>query len=231
MTQPSLVVSTQLTYRIHSTHRSPKPKSMLQKLKGKLVEEISELRNLLRVKVKHLQPAPISFMVTILTSAEIKQHQVNKTQDLILAKVDDVIPTGQVKQMVEGGDVEDDTLSDLTGIMKKSDDALYAVVPRITIVATNDHLKDDLLMIISRELATCVPNIIEDIFKEHMESIASNVRSSSNESIAFIFDLQHCLYLKMKKNTQSQIDDFVIWRGLNLTPPNLKIDSGPTSGC
>nr|GFA58862.1 hypothetical protein [Tanacetum cinerariifolium] len=36
---------------------------------------------------------------------------------------------------------------------------------------------------------------------------ASNVHSSSVDSIASIFNLQYCLFLKMKKNPQSQIID------------------------
>ncbi|GJW55010.1 hypothetical protein Tco_0099095, partial [Tanacetum coccineum] len=67
---------------------------------------------------------------------------------------------------------------------------------------------------ISQDLATHVPKMIEDLFKQHMESITSNVFLSSKASIASIFDLQHQLYMKMKRNIQSQIDDFVIWGGL-----------------
>ncbi|GKF46178.1 hypothetical protein Tco_0135980 [Tanacetum coccineum] len=74
--------------------------------------------------------------------------------------------------------------------MNKIDDALYAAVLRIVIVATNEHLKDNLPKIISRELATRVPKMIEDLFKEHMEFTSSNVRSSSKDSIAYISDLQ-----------------------------------------
>nr|GEV29744.1 protein kinase-like domain, concanavalin A-like lectin/glucanase domain protein [Tanacetum cinerariifolium] len=51
-------------------------------------------------------------MVPILTSTEFEQHQVNKTQDSILAKVNDAIPIAQVDQMVEGEDVEATSLVD-----------------------------------------------------------------------------------------------------------------------
>ncbi|GJX48917.1 hypothetical protein Tco_0275762 [Tanacetum coccineum] len=81
--------------------------------------------------------------------------------------------------------------SDLPRIMKKIDDALYAAVPRIAIGATNDHLKDNLPNIISRDLATRVPKMIEDLFKQHIKSIASHVHSSSKDSIASISDLKH----------------------------------------
>ncbi|GJT03087.1 hypothetical protein Tco_0824256 [Tanacetum coccineum] len=101
--------------------------------------------------------------------------------------------------------------SDLPRILKKSNDALHVAVPKISISATNDHLKDTFLKIISQDLATRVPKMFEDLFKQHMESIASNVRSSSKASIASIYDLQHRLYMKMKRNIQSQIDDSVIW--------------------
>ncbi|GKE00277.1 hypothetical protein Tco_1388260, partial [Tanacetum coccineum] len=97
---------------------------------------------------------------------------------------------------------------------KKIDDALYAVVLKISSDATNDYLKDNLPKIISQYLATRVPKMIEDLFKQHMESAASNVHSSSKASIASISDLQHRWYMKMKRNIQSQIDDSVIWGGL-----------------
>nr|GFA55155.1 hypothetical protein [Tanacetum cinerariifolium]GFA55165.1 hypothetical protein [Tanacetum cinerariifolium] len=51
--------------------------------------------------------------------------------------------------------------SDLPGILKKIDDALYVVVPKISIDANNVHLKDNLINIISQELATRVPKTIE----------------------------------------------------------------------
>nr|GEW17195.1 hypothetical protein [Tanacetum cinerariifolium]GEW25961.1 hypothetical protein [Tanacetum cinerariifolium] len=110
--------------------------------------------------------------------------------------------------MVEGEDVEDivilsqpnpDTRSNLPGIMKNIDDALYAVVPRIAIAT------------------------------RHMESTVSNVRSSLKVSIASFSNLQHLLYLKMKKNTQSQIYDSVIRGGSkdkfgkSLAPPSTCI--------
>ncbi|GJX55091.1 hypothetical protein Tco_0284988 [Tanacetum coccineum] len=75
--------------------------------------------------------------------------------------------------------------SDLADIMQKIDDALCAAVPWIAIIATNEHLKDNLLVIFSQELATSVSKMIEDLFKEHMESIASNVYSSLKDSIAW----------------------------------------------
>nr|GFB39446.1 hypothetical protein [Tanacetum cinerariifolium] len=113
MIQPSPIVSTQGTYRTLSAPRSPKPKSILQKLKGKIVWELSELRKPLRIKVKHPQPAPIIFMVHVLTSAKIEYHQVSETQDLsltefvstkefeekqVVTEVDDAIITEQVKE-------------------------------------------------------------------------------------------------------------------------------------
>ncbi|GJV54457.1 hypothetical protein Tco_1450198, partial [Tanacetum coccineum] len=55
-------------------------------------------------------------------------------------------------------------MRDLPGILKKIDDALHIVVPKISIGATNDHLKDNLPKIISQDLATRVPNMIEDLF-------------------------------------------------------------------
>nr|GFD24652.1 hypothetical protein [Tanacetum cinerariifolium] len=58
-------------------------------------------------------------------------------------------------------------MSDLPGILKKIDDALHTADPKISIGATNDHLKDNLPKIISQDLATRVPNMIEDLFKSY----------------------------------------------------------------
>ncbi|GJR15754.1 hypothetical protein Tco_0798406 [Tanacetum coccineum] len=64
--------------------------------------------------------------------------------------------------------------NDLPRIWKKSNDALHVAVPKISISATNDHLKDTFLKIISQDLATRVPKMFEDLFKQHMQSITSN---------------------------------------------------------
>ncbi|GJY39644.1 hypothetical protein Tco_0426008 [Tanacetum coccineum] len=77
--------------------------------------------------------------------------------------------------------------SGLLGIMKKINDALYAVVPRIATATTNGLLKDNILVIvraevpdiISQEFVVCVPKMIKELYKEHMESTYSNVHSSS----------------------------------------------------
>ncbi|GKA44427.1 hypothetical protein Tco_0737151 [Tanacetum coccineum] len=246
------IVSTQGTHRTLSAPKSPKLKSMIHKLKRKLVGESSKPMKSIRFKVKHLQPAPISFIVPFITSGDYDKHQVNTTRDLVIVNVDDAIPTKQVEQMDVGEDVEADyddhidhtliiiektgssetrnekktpistpprsirsnlslhkatfmelmdnqytisevlRMSDLLGITKKINDALYVALQRISIDVTNDHLKDNLQKMISQDLATHVPKMIEDLFKQHMESITSN----------------------MKRNIQSQIDDFVIWGGL-----------------
>ncbi|GKD63960.1 hypothetical protein Tco_1306068, partial [Tanacetum coccineum] len=55
-------------------------------------------------------------------------------------------------------------------------------------------------------LATRVPKMIEDIFKQHMEFAASNVHSSSKASIDSISDLQHHWYMKMKPHASCHRD-------------------------
>ncbi|GJY01291.1 hypothetical protein Tco_0359443 [Tanacetum coccineum] len=78
--------------------------------------------------------------------------------------------------------------SGLLGIMKKIDDALYAVLPRIATATTNGLLKDNILVIvraevpyiISQEFVAHVPKMIKELYKEHMEYTHSNVHSSSN---------------------------------------------------
>ncbi|GJY86327.1 retrovirus-related pol polyprotein from transposon TNT 1-94 [Tanacetum coccineum] len=88
MIQPPLVVSTKGTHRILSTPKPPKPRSTPHKLKGKVVGESSEPKKRLRIKFKAKQPEPISFMVPILTSTKIEQHQKTKAQNLSLAEVE-----------------------------------------------------------------------------------------------------------------------------------------------
>nr|GEY98950.1 hypothetical protein [Tanacetum cinerariifolium] len=105
-------------------------------------------------------------------------------------------------------------MSYLPGILKKINDALHVAVLKISIDATNDHLRDNILRIISQDLATRVPKVIEELLKQHMESTTSNVRSSSKTLITSISDLQCQLYMNMRQNVQSQIDDSVIWEGL-----------------
>ncbi|GJW47536.1 hypothetical protein Tco_0079182 [Tanacetum coccineum] len=77
-------------------------------------------------------------------------------------------------------------MSDLLGILKKIDDALLIVVPKISIGATNDHLKDNLPKIISQDLATRV-QIRLKIFSSNtwnlqhqMIFFGANVTTSSN---------------------------------------------------
>nr|GEU40203.1 hypothetical protein [Tanacetum cinerariifolium] len=96
------------THRTLSAPMSPKPKNMFQTLKGKLVGESSEPRKPIRIKVKHPQPAHISFMVPVLTLENYEELQVHKAKDLILAPIDDAIHIEQVEQMDKGEDVEAD---------------------------------------------------------------------------------------------------------------------------
>ncbi|GJQ91054.1 hypothetical protein Tco_0002193 [Tanacetum coccineum] len=248
-------VSIQGTHRTLSAPRSPKPKSNSQKLKGKVVGELSEPRKPLKIKLKHPQPAPISFMVPVLTTAKIEQHQVFETQDLshaefisakefnekqVVAEVDDTVlieqstkcgtrldPWSNKENPKEIVDDDDDMIvnvdhddqaliwkknsgsletrneqmqtpipipprsprinlsldreplleltdiqdisseflfkSGLLGIMKKIDDALYAVLPRIATATTNGLLKDNILVIVRAE----VPDIISQEFVAH----------------------------------------------------------------
>ncbi|GJU29028.1 hypothetical protein Tco_1172617 [Tanacetum coccineum] len=90
--------------------RSPKPKTVYQKLKEKIVGESSEPRKPIRIKVKHPQSDPISFVVHVTTSAEYELHPVNTTKDLIIHRIDDTIPTEQVELMNE--EVEADIFVD-----------------------------------------------------------------------------------------------------------------------
>nr|GEX27003.1 hypothetical protein [Tanacetum cinerariifolium] len=55
------------------------------KKKEKLVGESSESKKPLRIEFKAKQTEPISFMVPVLTSTEIEQHQITETQNLTLA--------------------------------------------------------------------------------------------------------------------------------------------------
>nr|GEW70070.1 hypothetical protein [Tanacetum cinerariifolium] len=219
MIKTSPIASTQGTHKTLSAPRLPKSKTMLQKLKRKLVRESSEPQKPIRIKVKHLWPNSISFVVLVITSIEYELHQVDTTQDLIIHRIDDAIlvehePLSNMENPEEIVDDDDDKMtnnddhinhtliknektsrletknekmqtpiptpprsfrnnlsldkttfvelmdnqdnisevlcmSDLLGILKKIDDALHVSVQKISIDATNDHLKDSLPKIIS----------------------------------------------------------------------------------
>ncbi|GJU29029.1 retrovirus-related pol polyprotein from transposon TNT 1-94 [Tanacetum coccineum] len=99
-------------------------------------------------------------------------------------------------------------MSDLPRILKRIDYALHVVVPKISIDATNDHLKDNLPKIIFQDSATRVSKMIEELFKQHMESTTSNVYSSSKALIASISDLQRRLpHASRHRDQDDHLDD------------------------
>ncbi|GKA59629.1 hypothetical protein Tco_0758942 [Tanacetum coccineum] len=141
-------------------------------------------RNVSNEEIKSM-PDLIGFVVHVITSAEYELHPVNTTQDLIVDRIDEVIPaekgnletrnekmqtpihtpprsfrnylSSDKATFVELTDNHDTIsvvlrTSDLPRILKKSNDALHVAVPKISIIATNDHLKDTFLKIISQLL-------------------------------------------------------------------------------
>ncbi|GKC93804.1 hypothetical protein Tco_1159246 [Tanacetum coccineum] len=163
--------------------RSPKPKSMFQKLKEKIVGELSEPQKPIQIKVKHPQPDPLSFVIHVTTSTEYELHLSNKenpkkvvdeddemtddddhidhtlirnkktgSMETRNGKVQTPIPTpprffrndlssnkATFMELMDNLDTISEVLrtSDLPGILKKVDDALHVVVPKISIDATN----------------------------------------------------------------------------------------------
>ncbi|GKA42233.1 hypothetical protein Tco_0734893 [Tanacetum coccineum] len=112
------------------------------------------------------------------------------------------------------------------GILEKVNEALKEIVPKFATSATNDLINDNLPRLvtnavkkeressqafvpalISQEFATHAPKIIKELFSIHMQNTVLNVHPTTNTSTAITSDLQQKLYLKMKLDLQSQVDD------------------------
>ncbi|GJZ86177.1 hypothetical protein Tco_0657787, partial [Tanacetum coccineum] len=149
--------------------RSPKPKSMFQKLKEKIVGELSEPQKPIQIKVKHLH-----LLNEQIGEGEYEEKVVDEDDEMTddddhidhtlirnkktgsmetrNGKMQTPIPTpprffrndlssnkATFMELMDNLDTISEVLrtSDLPGILKKVDDALHVVVPKISIDATN----------------------------------------------------------------------------------------------
>ncbi|GJZ70852.1 hypothetical protein Tco_0634703 [Tanacetum coccineum] len=119
------------------------------------------------------------------------------------------------------------TNRDFQGIKENVDKVIQEINPQIALNATNDIIEVNLPRVItdtiikemdtflatvpaliSKEFVDHAPTIIEELFKNHINNNAITVhptRSTSN--VTTFSDLQHQMYLKMKRNLQDQVDD------------------------
>ncbi|GJR21427.1 hypothetical protein Tco_0969954 [Tanacetum coccineum] len=117
----------------------------------------------------------------------------------------------------------------------KIDEILHEVVPQIaenvtndlieanlkpcivnTIIEDRDAFRSQVPDFVSKEFKAHAPAIIEELFKNHVQSNVIHVHpttttSTETESSA---DLQYQLYLKMKRNLQDRADDIALWEAL-----------------
>ncbi|GJX00672.1 hypothetical protein Tco_0689206 [Tanacetum coccineum] len=87
-----------------------------------------------------------------------------------------------------------------------------------TIIEDCDDFQSEVPALISQEFKTHAPRIIEDLFKEYVQSNVIYVHPSTTTSIEpnSSADLQHQLYLKMKSNLQDRANDIDAWEEENI---------------
>ncbi|GJS52939.1 hypothetical protein Tco_0626301 [Tanacetum coccineum] len=117
----------------------------------------------------------------------------------------------------------------------KIDDILHEVVPQIVENVTNDLIKANLKpcivniiiedrdafrsevpAFISKEFKAHAPKIIEELFKNHVQSNVIHVHPTTTTSTKTksSANLQYQLYLKMKRNLQDRANDITLWEAL-----------------
>ncbi|GKD24525.1 hypothetical protein Tco_1230739 [Tanacetum coccineum] len=117
----------------------------------------------------------------------------------------------------------------------KIDDILHEVVPQIAENVTNDLIESNLkpcivntiiedldafrlevYAFISQEFKAHAPAIIEELFKNHVQSNVIHVHPTTTTSTETksSANLQYQLYLKMKRNLQDRADDIALWEAL-----------------
>nr|GEZ76250.1 hypothetical protein [Tanacetum cinerariifolium] len=130
----------------------------------------------------------------------------------------------------------DKTISqELKKVHGRVDKVLHDIIPQISFRATDDLIKTNLKItmadtiiqerdafhakvpaLISKSFADHAPNIIKDLFKNHMKNKVIQVHptTSASTSTTTSADLQQQLYLKMKSNLQDQAADPALWEVL-----------------
>ncbi|GJY33878.1 ribonuclease H-like domain-containing protein, partial [Tanacetum coccineum] len=117
----------------------------------------------------------------------------------------------------------------------KIDDILHEVVPQIAENVTNDLIEANLKPCIvntiiedrdafclqvhdfvSKEFKAHAPAIIEELFKNNVQSNVIHVHPTTTTSTKTksSIDLRYQLYLKMKRNIQDRADDIALWEAL-----------------
>ncbi|GJR63484.1 hypothetical protein Tco_1505646 [Tanacetum coccineum] len=121
---------------------------------------------------------------------------------------------------------------DLTKVHKKVDQVLHEIVPQLAEIATYDLIENNLKPciaeaifedhdafrsevpdLISQEFNARAPNIIEELFKNYVQTNVIQVHPTTTTSTKTTSsaDLQQQLYLKMKSNLQDQANDPALW--------------------
>ncbi|GJY21619.1 hypothetical protein Tco_0394185 [Tanacetum coccineum] len=82
-----------------------------------------------------------------------------------------------------------------------------------TIIEDRDVFQSEVPALISQEFKTHAPRIIEDLFKEYVQSNVIHVHLPTTTSIEpnSSVDLQHQMHLKMKSSLQDRADDIVLY--------------------
>ncbi|GJY48893.1 hypothetical protein Tco_0438849, partial [Tanacetum coccineum] len=118
---------------------------------------------------------------------------------------------------------------------KKVDQVLHEVVPQLVERATEDLIENNLKLyiaaiviedrdafcsevpnLVSQEFNAQAPQIIEELFKNYVQNNVIQVHPTTTTSTEQISsaDLQHQLYLKMKRSLQDQANDQALWEVL-----------------
>ncbi|GJU45329.1 hypothetical protein Tco_1202595 [Tanacetum coccineum] len=134
------------------------------------------------------------------------------------------------------------------GIKENVDKVLNEIIPQIASNVTKDIIKDNLPRVItdavikerdtfqayipaliSKEFVDHAPKIIEELFKTHMKNnvITFYLTRSTSNATSTSADLQHQMYLKMKRNLQDQANDSELWDVLKRKFEKSSASSGP----
>ncbi|GKC17873.1 hypothetical protein Tco_1014655 [Tanacetum coccineum] len=118
---------------------------------------------------------------------------------------------------------------------KKVDQVLHTIVPQLaeratddliennlkpsiaaTIIEDHDAFRSEVLDLVSQEFNAQAPKIIEELFKNYVQSNVIQVHPTTTTSTETTSsaDLQQQLYLKMKRSLQDQANDPVLWEVL-----------------
>ncbi|GKB33333.1 hypothetical protein Tco_0872734 [Tanacetum coccineum] len=202
MNQPELVVSTQGTNRnTPIAHRSPTifadpPETKKRK---QTAEESSSPRKSLKIT--------------------IKQRQIVEKDD----DSEDRIEPRSHKDNLEFVDDDDDKAeekhSDDMGSLEIRNEETHTTIPTPltnTIIEDHDAFRSEVPSLVSQEFNAHAPAIIEELFKNYVQSNVVYVHPTTTTSTKTKSSatLQYQLYLKMKRSLQDRADDIALWEEL-----------------